>query len=86
VTAAVRVLDTCGMRDVTLRGPDIRLGQLLKFAGLADSGGEAKELLLEGLVRVNDEPEARRGRTLRDGDVVAVGEERVRIVGGPDAP
>jgi len=74
------------MRDVTLRGPDIRLGQLLKFAGLADSGGEAKELLLEGMVRVNDEPETRRGRTLRDGDVVVVGEERVRIVGGPDAP
>ena len=86
MTATVPVLDTERMRDVTLRGPDIRLGQLLKFAGLADSGGEAKELLLEGLVRVNDEPETRRGRTLRDGDVVVVGEERVRIVGGPDAP
>ena len=86
MAATVPVLDTGGMRDVTLRGPDIRLGQLLKFAGLADSGGEAKELLLEGLVRVNDEPETRRGRTLRDGDVVVVGEERVRIVGGPDAP
>lgn len=77
--------DTWGMRDVTLRGPDIRLGQLLKFAGIADSGGEAKELLSGGAVRVNGEPEARRGRTLRDGDVVAVGEETLRIVGGPDA-
>lgn len=85
MAAGPPVLDTSGMRDVTLRGPDIRLGQLLKFAGIADSGGEAKELLLAGRVRVNDEPEARRGRTLRDGDVVAVGEEIVRIVGGPDA-
>jgi len=84
ILAGAPVPDTCGMRDIVLRGPDIRLGQLLKFAGIADSGGEAKDLLAAGEVRVNDEPEARRGRTLRDGDVVVVGEETLRIVGGPD--
>jgi ribosome-associated protein len=69
------------MRDVEVRAGGIDLGQLLKFAGFADTGGDAKALLAEGVVRVNDEVDARRGRTLRDGDVVAVGdEEPVRVV------
>jgi ribosome-associated protein len=69
------------MRDVDVRGDVIRLGQLLKLAGLADSGGEAKALLAEGVVTVNGEPESRRGRQLHDGDVVAVGDaEPVRVV------
>jgi ribosome-associated protein len=59
------------MRDVTIRDEVIRLGQLLKLAGLVDSGAEAKALLAGGGVRVNAEPEERRGRQLRDGDVVA---------------
>ena len=57
----------------------IRLGQLLQHAGLADSGGAAKQLLLDGEVSVNGDPEARRGRQLHPGDVVAVGEASVRL-------
>jgi ribosome-associated protein len=57
----------------------IRLGQLLKLAGLADSGAEARELLLAGEVTVNGEPEARRGRQLHRGDVVAAAGQRVRV-------
>jgi ribosome-associated protein len=67
------------MRDVPIRDDTIRLGQLLKLAGLADSGGEAKELLAEGAVSVNGEAEERRGRQLRSGDVVQVGAEQVRV-------
>jgi ribosome-associated protein len=70
------------MRDIEVRGDIIRLGQLLKVAGLVESGGEAKAVLAEGGVTVNGEPEARRGRQLRDGDVVAVGGESVRVVAG----
>ncbi len=66
-------------RTVQLREDGIRLGQLLKHAGLADSGGQAKALLAAGAVTVNGEPEARRGRQLRRGDVVAVGDERVTL-------
>lgn len=58
------------VREVTVRGEVIRLGQLLKLADLAGSGAEAKELLARGEVTVNDQPEKRRGRQLRDGDVV----------------
>ena len=66
-------------RDVTIRGGMIRLGQLLKLAGLADTGGEARELVQEGAVRVNGEVETRRGRQLRRGDIVEAGAEAVRI-------
>jgi ribosome-associated protein len=67
------------MRDVEIRGEMIRLGQLLKLAGIAESGGEARELLLADRVTVNGEPEARRGRQLHRGDVIAVGEQILRI-------
>lgn len=57
----------------------IRLGQLLKAAGLVDTGGEAKLVLADGQVTVNGEPESRRGRQLHAGDVVALGEASVRV-------
>lgn len=67
------------MREVAIREDVIRLGQLLKLAGLVDSGGEARSLLEEGAVTVNGEPEARRGRQLHRGDVVAAGGDAVRV-------
>ena len=66
-------------QDVAIAGDMIRLGQLLKLSGLADSGGEARELVTEGVVRVNGVVELRRGRQLHSGDVVEVNGERVRV-------
>ena len=74
------------MREQTIRDETIRLGQLLKLAGLADSGADAKELLAAGEVSVNGEPEERRGRQLRDGDVVRAGGEAIRVSGGAAPP
>ena len=68
------------MQDIEIEGDMIRLGQLLKLSALADSGADARELLLASLVTVNGDPEARRGRQLHRGDVVAVGEQAVRVV------
>ncbi|MEI6687838.1 MAG: RNA-binding S4 domain-containing protein [Thermoleophilia bacterium] len=69
------------MRDVEVRAGGIDLGQLMKFAGIVDTGGDAKALLADGVVLVNGEVDTRRGRTLRDGDVVTVAdEEPVRVV------
>ena len=65
--------------EFPIRGEVIRLGQLLKAAGLVETGGEAKLVLAEGLVTVNGEPEARRGRQLRAGDVVALADASVRV-------
>ena len=65
--------------DVAIAGDMIRLGQLLKLAGLAESGGEARELVQEGAVRVNGEVEMRRGRQLHRGDLVEVGAQAARV-------
>jgi ribosome-associated protein len=67
------------MQDIEIRGDMIRLGQLLKLAALADSGAEARYLMHRSAVTVNGEPETRRGRQLHRGDVVAVGDETVRV-------
>jgi ribosome-associated protein len=67
------------VRDLPIRGESIRLGQALKLSGLAESGGEARALIEDGLVTVNAEAETRRGRQLRHGDVVAVGYDVLRI-------
>ena len=69
-----------GPRDVAIRDATIRLGQLLKLAGVVESGGEARELIQDGAVRVNGEVETRRGRQLRAGDVVQAADERVRVI------
>ena len=55
------------------------LGQALKAADLAGSGGEAKVVIQGGEVRVNGEVETRRGRRLIEGDVVEVGDERLEV-------
>lgn len=62
-----------------LRGEHITLDALLKANGLAGSGGAAKMLIAEGNVLVNGETETRRGRKLRAGDEVALGEARIRV-------
>ena len=67
------------VRDIRVRGDEIRLGQLLKLAGVAESGGDAKALLAAGEVSVNGEPETRRGRQLADGDVVSALGDDVRV-------
>ena len=66
-------------REVPIRGEVIRLGELLKLAGVVATGGEAKLLLASEEVLVNGEPDSRRGRQLRAGDEVAVGDERLRV-------
>ena len=59
--------------------PGITLGQALKATSIAGTGGEAKVLVQMGEVLVNGEVETRRGRRLREGDVVEVGEERLEV-------
>lgn len=66
---------------VQIRDESIRLGQFLKLANLLESGAEAKQMIMEGQVDVNDETEFQRGRQLRDGDVVSVFGTAARVEG-----
>jgi ribosome-associated protein len=67
------------MLDVPIRDDSIRLGQFLKLANLIDTGADAKSVIADGLVTVNDEIEVRRGRQLHRGDTVAIGGESARV-------
>jgi hypothetical protein len=57
----------------------IKLDQLLKFSGLADTGGIAKEVIQNGEVLVNGEVETRRGKKIRKEDVVEFRGEKVVV-------
>jgi ribosome-associated protein len=50
----------------------IKLDQFLKWQALVETGGQAKRLIQQGRVRVNDQVERRRGRKLVAGDVVTI--------------
>ncbi len=67
------------MQELRISGESIRLGQLLKLGGVVESGGDGKELLALRGVLVNGVVETRRGRQLRDGDVVEVEEWEFRV-------
>jgi ribosome-associated protein len=66
--------------EIAIRGEMIRLGQLLKLAGIVDSGSQVKTFLAAERVLVNGEPEARRGRQLHPGDTVRIGVHELRLV------
>ena len=66
-------------REVEIRSEMIRLGQLLKLAGVIDAGGQAAAFLAATAVLVNGEPEQRRGRQLHAGDTIQIGDERLRL-------
>ena len=68
--------------EVPIRDSMIRLGQLVKLANLAEDGVEAKELIENGLVKVNGEIEDRRGRQIHPGDSVTVNGVTVTVVQG----
>jgi ribosome-associated protein len=67
--------------DVPIDEDGIKLGQFLKLANLIESGGEAKQVLAGGIVRVNGEVETRRGRQLERGDVISVAAKSARVGG-----
>lgn len=56
--------------EFTLRGDYIELCNLLKLVGIADSGGQGKAMVAEGLVQVDGQPETRKTAKIRAGQVV----------------
>jgi len=67
------------MRDVKIHREPVELYKLLKFEGLASSGGEAKIAIADGQVRVNGRVETRKRKKIVAGDVVEFQGEKLRI-------
>jgi ribosome-associated protein len=72
-----------GRQQVPVRDGVIRLGQLLKLAGVVETGGEGKLRIQEGEAKVNGEVETRRGRQLVAGDLVEFAGEVLEVVAQP---
>lgn len=71
-------------REIVIKDASIRLGQLLKLAGMAGTGGEAKQIIQAGEVKVNGLVETKRGRQLIAGDEVQLAGRLVVVRGKKD--
>ena len=67
------------MKEIEINREPIELYKLLKFEGLASSGGEAKMMIGDGLVALNGEIETRKRKKIVSGDVIECAGERFRI-------
>ena len=68
------------MRVVEIEEEPIELYKILKFENMVQSGGEAKFVIAEGLVRVNGEVETRKSKKIFSGDIIEFEEETIRII------
>lgn len=68
----------------TLRGDYVEVNQLLKLVGLCDSGGIGKQMVAEGIVRLNGKVERRKTAKVRAGDVVICGDVRIVVNAADD--
>lgn len=68
------------MEIIKLREDYIKLGQALKAANLVEDGVDAKFVIQDGLVKVNNEVDTRRGRKLVAGDIVSFDGKQIKIV------
>lgn len=67
------------MEEIKISDEYIKLGQVLKLAGVASSGVEAKFMIEDGIVMVNGETELRRGRKVRPGDIIEIEGNQVKV-------
>ncbi len=67
------------MEIYKVKEKSIKLGQLLKVCGLADTGADAKYAIINGEVSINGEVEYQRGKKLKDGDIVSYKENEIKI-------
>ena len=77
--ASVTLNGVSDIIEVPIRDEMIRLGQLLKLAGVVDDGSQARTLIEDGEVSVDGEVDRRRGRQVRTGSTVKLGDTRIRV-------
>jgi len=67
------------MQVVKIKDEHIKLGQLIKLAGLVDNGVEAKYAIQNSLVLVNGQIDTRRGKKIVPGDIVKYKDEEIKV-------
>ena len=67
------------MKTIQIKTEYIKLDALLKYAAMVETGGEAKQIVQTGEVKVNGEVCTMRGKKLRQGDVVEANGETVQV-------
>lgn len=67
------------MRIVTITKEPVELFKILKFESMANSGGQAKMIIADGLILVNGEVELRKRRKIVDGDQIEFGDNKISI-------
>lgn len=60
------------MKEIKIETEIIKLDQLLKFAGITETGGQSKILISDGLVKVNGEIVLERGKKIKRGDILEI--------------
>ena len=68
------------MIEITIKDDFIKLGQALKLANVVSVGVEAKIVINEGQVKVNNETDTRRGRKVYEGDVISFDGNEIKVV------
>ena len=67
--------------EVKIHTENIKLDQLMKLCGLAETGGRAKEIIQEGLVKLNSSVCTERGKKVHDGDIIQYENKTVEVKG-----
>ena len=67
------------MKDMEITEEPVELCRILKFENMVASGGEAKHVIAEGLVKVNGEVETRKRKKIFSGDIIEFGNTKIRL-------
>lgn len=67
------------MEIIKIKDDYIKLGQVMKLAGLVQSGVDAKIEIQEGFVKVNDEVELKRGKKIYPGDIITYDGQQIKV-------
>lgn len=68
------------MEEIKIHTEYIKLDDLLKFAGILGSGGQAKAVILDGLVKINGEVCTMRGKKLRGGEIIEFMGNKLKVI------
>ena len=68
------------MEEINITTDFIKQDALLKFSALAGTGGEAKQMIGEGIVFVNGEVCTMRGKKCFPGDIITVQDQKIRVI------